>query len=314
MPETETHVLLIEDNPIDILLTREMLSKRKKTTYTLKTVNCLKDGINILQNEQPDVILLDLYLPDSQGIKTFDTLFGLMLDVPIIVCTALEDENTALLGVNNGAQDYLLKGNITAALLSRSIKYAIERKKAENKIKYLALYDTLTDLPNRRLFFDRLSQAFSRAHRYESKVGLLFIDLNKFKGINDNYGHEMGDHVLQAVGTRLKGSIRETDTAARLGGDEFGIILQDMKDETSAKVISQKIIQSIEKKIHVKTHNFHIGASVGISFYPEDGKDENDLLNKADKAMYKVKKSGKSGYCFCSKNQVENVLPSEDNL
>jgi len=301
MSETETHVLLIEDNPIDELLIKKMLSKRKKTNYILRSVNCLKDGIALVQNEQPDIILLDLYLPDSQGIKTFDTLHAQILDVPIIVCTALEDENTALLGVNNGAQDYLLKGNITPALLSRSIKYAIERKKAENKIKYLALYDTLTDLPNRRLFFDRLSQAFSRAHRYNCKVGLLFIDLNKFKGVNDNYGHEKGDIVLQTVGTRLKNVIRETDTAARIGGDEFAVILQDIKDEESASIITKKIIQVIEKDIILKENTFQIGASIGISFYPSDGKDENDLLNKADKAMYNVKKTGKSGYCFCEK-------------
>jgi diguanylate cyclase (GGDEF)-like protein len=307
MSEPVTHVLLIEDNPIDILLIRELLSKRKKTVYFVEAVNNLKSGVTFLQKEKPDVVLLDLFLPDSQGIKTFDTLYSQMLDVPIIVSTAHEDENAALLAVNNGAQDYLLKGNITSALLSRSIKYAIERKKAENKITYLALYDTLTDLPNRRLFFDRLSQAFSRAHRYKTKVGLMFIDLNKFKAINDNYGHEMGDHVLQTVGTRLKSAVRETDTAARLGGDEFGIILQDIKDVSDTNAIAIKIIDAIKQEYRVKDYVFNIGASIGLSFYPTDGKDENDLLNRADKAMYLVKKSGKNGYCFCSSGTISYV-------
>jgi len=307
MSEPVTHVLLIEDNPIDILLIRELLSKRKKTVYFVEAVNNLKSGMTFLQKEKPDVILLDLYLPDSQGIKTFETLYGQMLDVPIIVSTAHEDENAALLAVNVGAQDYLLKGNITSALLSRSIKYAIERKKAENKITYLALYDTLTDLPNRRLFFDRLSQSFSRAHRYKTKVGLMFIDLNKFKAINDNYGHEMGDHVLQTVGTRLKYAVRETDTAARLGGDEFGIILQDIKQESDTKAIAVKIINTIKKDYIVKDYTFNIGASIGISFYPTDGKDENDLLSRADKAMYRVKKSGQNGYCFSTSDTVTYV-------
>ncbi|ETR70735.1 MAG: signal transduction response regulator, receiver and diguanylate cyclase domain [Candidatus Magnetoglobus multicellularis str. Araruama] len=257
MSENTTNVLLIEDNPIDILLIRELLNKRQ-SKYSIVSVSCLKDGIAYLQKEQPDVILLDLYLPDSQGIQTFDTLFAQMLDIPIIVSTALEDENTALLAVNNGAQDYLLKGNNTSALLSRSIKYAIERKKSENKIKYLALYDTLTDLPNRRLFFDRLSQAFSRAHRYSSKVGLMFIDLNKFKQINDTYGHEMGDLVLQTVGTRLKYAIRETDTAARLGGDEFAIILQDIHNESDTNAIARKIINTLKEDIHAKKIPFKL--------------------------------------------------------
>jgi diguanylate cyclase (GGDEF)-like protein len=307
MSEPITHVLLIEDNPIDILLIRELLSKRKKTVYFVEAVNNLKSGLTFLQKEKPDVVLLDLFLPDSQGIKTFDTLYAQRLDIPIIVSTAHEDENAALLAVNNGAQDYLLKGNITSALLSRSIKYAIERKKAENKITYLALYDTLTDLPNRRLFFDRLSQAFSRAHRYQTKVGLMFIDLNKFKAINDNYGHEMGDYVLQTVGTRIKCAVRETDTAARLGGDEFGIILQDIKDESDTNAIAIKVINAIKKEYRVKEYVFNIGASIGLSFYPTDGKDENDLLNRADKAMYLVKKSGNNGYCFCSSDTVSYV-------
>jgi len=307
MSEPVTHVLLIEDNPIDILLLRELLAKRKKTVYFVEAVNNLKSGISFLQKEKPDVILLDLYLPDSQGINTFDSLYAQMRDIPIIVSTALEDENAALLAVNNGAQDYLLKGTITSALLSRSIKYAIERKKAENKITYLALYDTLTDLPNRRLFFDRLSQAFSRAHRYKTKVGMMFIDLNKFKAINDNYGHEMGDKVLQAVGSRLKDAIRETDTAARLGGDEFGIILQDIKQESDTKAIAAKIINIIKKDYKVKANTFNIGASIGVSFYPTDGNDENDLLSRADKAMYRVKKSGKNGYCFCSSEAVTYI-------
>jgi diguanylate cyclase (GGDEF)-like protein len=307
MSDPITHVLLIEDNPIDILLIRELLSKRKKTVYFVEAVNNLKSGLVFLQKEKPDIILLDLYLPDSQGIKTFDTLYAQMLDIPIIVSTAHEDENAALLAVNNGAQDYLLKGNITSALLSRSIKYAIERKKAENKITYLALYDTLTDLPNRRLFFDRLSQAFSRAHRYKSKVGLMFIDLNKFKAINDNYGHEMGDQVLQNVGTRLKSAIRETDTAARLGGDEFGIILQDIKEESVTNAIATKIINTIKKDYLIRDYTFNIGASVGISFYPVDGKDENDLLSRADKAMYRVKKTGKNGFCFSSSDLITHV-------
>jgi len=311
MSEMTTHVLLIEDNPIDVLLIREMLKKRKKTKYILEIVTTLNDGIQVLQTESPDVVLLDLYLPDSQGIKSFDTLYAQMLDVPIIVSTALEDENVALLAVNNGAQDYLLKGSITSALLSRSIKYAIERKKAENKIKYLALYDTLTDLPNRRLFFDRLSQSFSRAHRYETKVGLMFIDLNKFKAINDNHGHEMGDKVLQAVGSRLKQSIRETDTAARLGGDEFGVILQDIRKESDTHGIAKKVIRCIQSVIHVKGKSFCVGASVGISFYPVDSGDENGLLSKADKAMYVVKKSNDSGYCFCNSDNVFGVPDPE---
>jgi len=298
MSDSVIKVLLIEDNPMDALLIKSMLSKSQFTTFDLDNTTQLTTGISLITQNSYDVILLDLYLPDSRGIDTFETIFSQKPEMPIVVLTGLDDELIALQAVNNGAQDYLNKGNVDTNLLSRALRYAIERKKAENKIKYLALYDSLTDLPNRRLFFDRLTHAFSRAFRYRHVIALLYIDLDEFKPINDNYGHEVGDKVLKETADRIKMSIRKTDTAARIGGDEFAVILQDVDISQNSVLVAEKIVKSITIPFKINELKCSIGASIGISVYPSDGDDAKTLLKRADMAMYHVKNKGKSGYSF----------------
>ena len=300
MQEKTIRVLLIEDNPMDQLIIQEMLKKSKHYTFQVQTENCLENGVNKIRSDSFDIVLLDLFLPDSQGFETFSQLCDKANDIPIIVLTGLEDETIALQSVNNGAQDYLTKGVVEKNLLIRSICYAIERKKAENKIKYLALYDSLTDLPNRRLFFDRFNQAFARGKRYQHIIALLYIDLDSFKPINDTYGHEVGDQVLIETAKRIKGCLRESDTAARLGGDEFAVVLQDVKQINNAAVVAEKLIHVLTQPIVLENKVCQVGISLGISIYPNDGQDTNTLLNKADAAMYAVKKKGKCAYSFYS--------------
>jgi diguanylate cyclase (GGDEF)-like protein/PAS domain S-box-containing protein len=174
------------------------------------------------------------------------------------------------------------------------------RKYAEEKIQYMALYDAVTDLPNRTLFFDRLHQALSRAHRNQYVFALLFIDLDRFKEINDRYGHSTGDKVLKEVALRLKECTRETDTACRLGGDEFAIILQDIQEIAFAEKVAQKIIRSISRPFVFGEIVCSLSTSIGISFYPYDGEDVDLLIKNADSAMYRVKKSTRNNYLLFS--------------
>jgi diguanylate cyclase (GGDEF)-like protein/PAS domain S-box-containing protein len=174
------------------------------------------------------------------------------------------------------------------------------RKYAEEKIQYMALYDAVTDLPNRTLFFDRLHQAVSRAHRNQYVFALLFIDLDRFKEINDMHGHSTGDKVLKEVALRLKECIRETDTACRLGGDEFAIILQDIQEIAFAEKVAQKIIRSISRPFVLGEIVCSLSASIGISFYPFDGEDVDILIKNADLAMYRVKRSTRNAYLLFS--------------
>lgn len=179
------------------------------------------------------------------------------------------------------------------------IRDVTERKQTEEKIKRLALYDSLTDLPNRHLFFDRLSNAITRAHRYQQIAAVLYIDLDGFKSINDTFGHEIGDSVLVETAKRLKQCIRESDTAARLGGDEFAIILQDFHKKQICEDIALRIVDSLARPLICDGRPYLLGgASIGISIYPSDAQDMDILLQKSDQAMYVAKRSGGGGYVF----------------
>ncbi len=174
------------------------------------------------------------------------------------------------------------------------------RKKEEERLQYLATHDPLTNLPNRILFNDRLNQALARAQRNRRLVGLLFIDLDGFKAINDNFGHERGDHLLQAVARRLSGSVRHSDTVARVGGDEFTGLMEELTNVQSASGVAEKILASIGKPFQVGDNQILISASIGISIYPIDGGTGEILLRKADIALYRAKAMGKNRYQFHS--------------
>jgi diguanylate cyclase (GGDEF)-like protein/PAS domain S-box-containing protein len=179
-----------------------------------------------------------------------------------------------------------------------SITDISERKAAEEQLKKLAHYDYLTGLANRSLYHDRLTQALIRAKRHNTLCALLFFDLDKFKPINDLYGHETGDSVLKIVASRLKKLVRDSDTVARLGGDEFIIIMEDLQHSQHAGDFSKKIIHALAQPYQVNEHILEISCSVGISLYPQDGEDTLTLTRNADIAMYAAKASGRNQYYF----------------
>lgn len=183
----------------------------------------------------------------------------------------------------------------TAEQLRREIA---ERKQAEEKIKYLAHHDNLTNLPNRLLFFDRLQQAFLDADRKQEYVALLFIDLDGFKAVNDEHGHEIGDQVLKDAAGRIKQCMGSADTASRLGGDEFAIILPNQRENRYAESVAKKIIRSINKPFDTPGGKCSIGASIGISMYPIHGRKPYLLLKRSDSAMYEVKNRDGNDYLF----------------
>ncbi|MAA71022.1 MAG: diguanylate cyclase [Bermanella sp.] len=175
-----------------------------------------------------------------------------------------------------------------------------ERKAIENQLFELAHHDYLTGLANRSLYEDRLNQALLRGQRNQSHCALLFFDLDKFKPINDQYGHEVGDQVLQAVAARLNEQVRSHDTVARLGGDEFIIVLEDLNDSDHAAQLAEKIIKALSKPYLINDLSLSIGCSVGISISPQDGNDSITLTRNADHAMYDAKAVGTNRYSFYS--------------
>jgi diguanylate cyclase (GGDEF)-like protein/PAS domain S-box-containing protein len=171
-----------------------------------------------------------------------------------------------------------------------------ERVEAEAFINFQAYHDLLTRLPNRALFKDRLSMSITQAQRNETKIAVMFLDLDRFKIINDSLGHTMGDRLLQAVGQRLQTCIRKGDTLSRFGGDEFTLLLPEVKNTDSAIQISEKILAEIKQPFDLAGHEVYVGASIGIAIYPESGDTMDALIKNADIAMYRVKKTGKDGY------------------
>lgn len=176
---------------------------------------------------------------------------------------------------------------------------------AANQAMQLALYDTLTGLPNRKLLEERINQALTHARRHNSPVALLFIDLDKFKPVNDNYGHAYGDLLLKDVAARLHDCMRESDTAARLGGDEFVALLSEVDGKAGVTAVATKILNRLSKPYEISGHVFEISASIGAAFYPDDAADAKALMRAADMAMYQAKNSGRGTVSFANERVTD---------
>ncbi len=186
------------------------------------------------------------------------------------------------------------------SLLITTARDISERKEIEQRITYMASYDSLTQLPNRSLLQDRIQQVLAHNRRHNLKAAVLFVDLDRFKIINDTLGHDFGDSVLQVVANRMVAEVRSEDTVARQGGDEFIILLSDITNPDDAALIAQKIMESLSQPMHINGKELYIGTSIGIAIFPDDGDDMATLLKNSDIAMYHAKESGRGNYQFFS--------------
>ncbi|MET0102230.1 MAG: EAL domain-containing protein [Sedimenticola sp.] len=171
-----------------------------------------------------------------------------------------------------------------------------ELKQSEERLEHLAHYDPLTELPNRMLFQDRLTHAIAQCHRNNSQLALLFVDLDRFKSVNDSFGHEVGDRLLVAVAERLQRCVREGDTIARLGGDEFVVIISNLPDPSDAVRVAEHLVGTLREPFYIQRNECFIGSSIGIAIYPDDGDDSETLSRNADTAMYRAKMQGGDSY------------------
>ena len=422
-------ILLIGDNPSDRHLVRAALADVRNGLFIVECVPLLVNGLERLRAGGIGAVLLDLFLPDSQGIATFDQVWRTAPHVPILVIASLEDEDTAMQAVNRGAQDHIHRDRLDSYTLPRALRRMIERKSAEEAMfleqqradvtlnsigdavlstdipgivtylnpvaermtgwqrqdavgrrlvdvfqlidaatrepvrspmdqaiqldrtvgltpncllvrrdgfesaiedsaspihdrggqvigavivfhdvsaaralslqaVYLAQHDFLTDLPNRMLLNDRLTQAIAMARRDGRRLGVLFLDLDRFKHVNDSLGHVIGDTLLQSVARRLLTCVRTSDTVSRLGGDEFVVLLTAIEHGDDAAASAQKIIAALVAPHEVAHHQLHVTVTVGVSIYPDDGPDAQTLIKCADTAMYHAKENGRNTYQF----------------
>lgn len=199
-----------------------------------------------------------------------------------------------------------------------------ERKLAEtalreqqSRLNYMAFHDSLTSLPNRSLFYDRIYHGLARARRANSRVALMLLDIDRFKNINDSLGHDAGDILLKAIATRLNEGVRDMDTVARLGGDEFVVVLEGIHDIDDVVFVANKLLSTLSRPIEISGHSISTTVSIGVSLYPDDGEDTDELLKNADIAMYKAKEAGKNNCQFYTKGMnatAVNYLLLENDL
>ncbi len=194
------------------------------------------------------------------------------------------------------------------AYLIGQIADITEMKSSQSRMERMAFYDTLTNLANRRLFYDRLGQAVDHAQRSRHLSALLYLDLDQFKRVNDTLGHEVGDVLLQEVSTRLTSCVRQEDTVARLGGDEFTVLLFDIKTPSDASLVADKILNTLRQPLNISGHQLVVTTSIGITIVPQDGTDPNSLMKNADLAMYRAKEHGRNTYHFYSEEMNTNAV------
>jgi diguanylate cyclase (GGDEF)-like protein/PAS domain S-box-containing protein len=200
-------------------------------------------------------------------------------------------------------QDHTAQKQSAQALAKRENE--LQRK--DERIHHLAFHDVLTGLPNRALYQDRLQHALTRAQREEQRLAVIFIDLDRFKAVNDALGHDIGDMLLQEVAHRIKNRLRAMDTVARMGGDEFVVLMEDLKEAGHCASRAQELIGEIARPLQLRGHTVEIGASLGIAFFPEDGADPVELMKRADMAMYAAKAAGRNTYRFFQQDMLEKT-------
>lgn len=236
-----------------------------------------------------DAVLLSLDLPDSQGMVTFDRAYAFAPDVPILVIAAEADEEEAVTTVQSGAQDYLVLNEVGPSLIVRSVRHAIERHRLFSALRSLSLIDDLTGLYNRRGFADLGEQYLKLARRGGRGVTMVYLDLDRFKTINDSLGHHVGDRALLKVADILRATFRRSDIIARLGGDEFGVLALEAADE-SAELLVERLRERVVDFNESSSEPFQLAVSIGMAHHDDDPKVRlEDMVAEADAAMYREK-------------------------
>lgn len=289
----ERPIILIVD---DTRVNQEILDSLLNQDYQIKVAGNGVRALDIAKHSpHPDLILLDVNMPQMDGYEICRRLQENILTrhIPIIFVTAEFDKESESHALQLGAMDYITKP-INPAIVLQRVRNQILLKQHEKELQRIAHYDSLTGVPNRMLLADRMEQAIAQAKRENEMLGVCYLDLDGFKPVNDTFGHQAGDQVLIEIARRIESILRKGDTCARLGGDEFVVLLPNLNHEGKCIITVQRLLEIIAKPIIIQGQAFTLTASIGISIYSGDDSNADELLSRADKAMYIAKQSGKN--------------------
>jgi len=327
MPTNETDdkptILVTDDDAMTRMLTRQCLEAENMVVLEAENGPA---AIDLFVRESPDLVFLDVQMPGMSGLEVCERIRRMPQgrDVPIMLVTGADDQKSIDRGFRAGATQYKTKP-VNWTLLGRDVKFMLRAaenfealKRQEDRLRYLAYYDPLTSLPNRRSFTEELDRLVLTHHSKDSFVAVLFIDLDHFKRINDSIGHARGDRLLVEIAKRLVDELKpygeinllsdfgdyqylggkESIIIARLGGDEFTVVLPNIKNEEGVTEIARKILKSLSQPVALQSHNPVVTPSIGVAMFPRDGTDPDTLVRNADTAMYAAKSMGRSCFRF----------------
>ncbi len=312
-------VLHLEDNALDTELVRELL-RDSGLNCQISVARTRAEFDDYVQNQSWHVILSDFALPAFDGLSALEAAKQVCPATPFIFVTGTMGEENAVESLKHGATDYVLKQNLVrlASAVRRALRERAETLKrqhaeaklqeSEEQLRFLAYHDALTGLPNRSFLLERLADLLAEAGRHGEKTGLLFIDLDHFKVVNDSLGHSVGDLVLKSVAERLRETARQEDIVARLGGDEFVIVLRSIKDSSDAGIAADRVKRVIAGEICIEHHRLINTCSIGISVFPENGFDAETLIKNADAALYSAKENGRNSWQFFTANMNQRAV------
>ncbi|MES2354064.1 MAG: EAL domain-containing protein [Pseudomonadota bacterium] len=293
--ESEPLILVVDDDRSTRTALRHAL---ENAGFRVEVASNGEEALNMVLNIEPEAILMDALMPVMDGFAATRQLAQMptCVDIPVLMITKLDDSASIDLAFAAGASDYISKP-IHFPVLTQRVKRIVNARRAEKDVRRLAYNDPLTGLPNRVRFIEHVTLCIRQRQNDDQQFALLFLDLDRFKVINDTLGHDIGDQLLKAVGSRIKHVVRGNDQVARLGGDEFTVVLENIAVAKVAAVVAEKICTALIAPFLITGHEIFVKASIGIALYPTDGIDANTLLKRADTAMYRAKRNG-TGYFY----------------
>jgi diguanylate cyclase (GGDEF)-like protein len=296
-------VLVVEDDLVHYTYCEFILQTIYGDKLILERAIDCSTAIEKLNSQEFEVCLLDYLVKDGNAKDVLARVDFGHVTTPVIVVSAFDDREFVLEALRHGADDYVIKGKFSVNELHQAIQYSVYRKYKEMRLRQQALYDPLTGLANRHLLFDRLDEAHRYAARHGEKFAVVVIDLDKIKAVNDSYGHEVGDRVIQLAANAIVATLRSSDTVARVGGDEFVAILKSVRDKHGLGRLCDNVRKTIRDQASPDGGD-PLTCSIGVALFPDDSNAPSEMLRLADTTMYGIKRAGGDGVAFVTKRKT----------